>query len=453
MNHPPSPAPALWQQLQAAAAVVQAVTLGGHSLNDALAVLPAADRPGVQALAYHALRHWGQAQALQAKLVRRAPPAEVAALLGLALALACPAGDAPPPYSDFTLVDQTVEAAKRQRSTRGHAAFINGCLRSLLRQRQELLQAVQTQLPARFNHPLWWIRRLQKDHPRHWQALLQAARQSPPMTLRVNLRRQSRASYLQRLAQAGLPAQALGQPHEAGVLLARPVPVTQLPGFEQGCVSVQDAAAQRAAPLLLGAAASQTGQRLRVLDACAAPGGKTAHLLELRPDAQVLALDVDARRAARIQDNLTRLALHAQVQVADAARPDDWWDDQPFDAILLDAPCSASGISRRHPDARWLRRESDIAQLARMQTRLLEALWPLLAVGGRLLYATCSVFDAEGQAQITRFLQRRPQARPHAAPGYLLPDVGERGEDRPLAFPDPAAEDGFFYALLEKIAP
>ena len=151
--------------------------------------------------------------------------------------------------------------------------------------------------------------------------------------------------------------------------------------------------------------------RLRVLDACAAPGGKIAHLLELRPDAQVLALDVDARRVACIQDNLTRLALHAQVQVADAARPDDWWDGQPFDAILLDAPCSALGISRRHPDARWLRRESDIAQLARMQTRLLEALWPLLAVGGRLLYVTCSVFDAEGQAQITRFLQRRPQAR------------------------------------------
>ena len=169
---PPTSMPALWQQLQTAAAVVQAVTLGGHSLNDALAGLPAADRPGVQALAYHALRYWGQAQALQAKLVRRAPPAEVAALLGLALALACPAGDAPPPYSDFTLVDQAVEAAKRQRSTRGHAAFINGCLRSLLRQRQELLQVVQTQLPARFNHPLWWIRRLQKDHPRHWQALL-----------------------------------------------------------------------------------------------------------------------------------------------------------------------------------------------------------------------------------------------------------------------------------------
>jgi 16S rRNA (cytosine967-C5)-methyltransferase len=225
------------------------------------------------------------------------------------------------------------------------------------------------------------------------------------------------------------------------VVLDQPCAVTSLPGFAAGEASVQDAAAQRAAPLLLGGTPLREGAR--VLDACAAPGGKTAHLLERRPDLDVLALDSDAQRLARVQDTLNRLQLKARLVAADGRDTARWWDGQPFDAILLDAPCSASGIVRRHPDVRWLRRPDDIVALARLQDELLQALWPLVAPGGRLLYATCSLFKAEGSQRIDAFLQRQPAgtAQPDpAAPGHLLP----------LADNGAAPEDGFFYALLHK---
>jgi 16S rRNA (cytosine967-C5)-methyltransferase len=214
---------------------------------------------------------------------------------------------------------------------------------------------------------------------------------------------------------------------------------------------VQDAAAQRAAPLLLGLGTPHAlPAGARVLDACAAPGGKTAHLLELA-DLDVLALDADPARLARVRDTLSRLGLQARCAAADAGTPSAWWDGRPFDAILLDAPCSASGVVRRHPDVRWLRRASDIPALAAAQARLLDALWPLLRPGGRLLYCTCSVFKAEGQAQIDAFLQRttgaRAAARP-ASPGHLLP-LADNGSEEP-AHPARAAADGFFYALIEK---
>ncbi len=462
-----SPAPSslvpLWQQLQDAAAALLAVRQG-RSLTDWLAAVPVARRAGELALASLALRQWGRAQAVRRLLARRAPPPELDALLCCALALAC---CEPPPYAGFTLVDQAVEAARRQRHLRAQAGFLNACLRRFARERAALLAAVQGDAVARWNHPLWWVQRLRRDHPRHWQALLMQAQRLPPMTLRVNLQKHSRAAYVRQLAQAGLAARALGPGHAAGIVLARPVPVQALPGFAQGSVSVQDAAAQRAAPLLLDGLPAGA---LRVLDACAAPGGKTAHLLELRPDAEVLALDVDAARGERIRANLARLGLAADVRVADAARPAEWWDGQPFDAVLLDAPCSASGISRRHPDARWLRRESDIAQLAATQQRLLAALWPLLKPGGRLLYATCSVFRAEGQEQLDRFLAAHADAMALPAPGHVLPppefaapesaepaefaeESGkgrESGEDR--HDDDTATEDDFFYALLAKTA-
>jgi 16S rRNA (cytosine967-C5)-methyltransferase len=247
------------------------------------------------------------------------------------------------------------------------------------------------------------------------------------------------------------------------VLLERARPVLQLPGFAEGEVSVQDAAAQLAAPLLLGRrddGAPWLAPGARVLDACAAPGGKAAQLLELA-DIDLLALDADPLRLARVHDTLRRLGLAARLQVGDAGEPAPWWDGRPFAAILLDAPCSASGIVRRHPDVRWLRRPGDIAALARTQARLLDALWPLLAAGGRLLYCTCSVFKAEGQEQIDAFLQRRPDAlhvADPAAPGHLLPRPDNRphqgatdaGDGAGPASPERASMDGFFYALIEK---
>ncbi|MET0382462.1 MAG: 16S rRNA (cytosine(967)-C(5))-methyltransferase RsmB, partial [Burkholderiaceae bacterium] len=238
------------------------------------------------------------------------------------------------------------------------------------------------------------------------------------------------------------------------LVLDLPVPVDRLPGFSAGAVSVQDAAAQRAAPLLIGAGLPAGA---RVLDACAAPGGKTAHLLELA-DLDVLALDSDAARLARVVGTLDRLGLRAATRVGDGRRPAEWWDGRPFDAILLDAPCSASGIVRRHPDIRWLRRPQDIAALAGMQAELLDALWPTLKPGGRLLYATCSVFRAEGERQIDAFLQRRGAPHVHLddrAPGHLLPlpDNAGSGPEAPGSGFDAshgAVSDGFYYALLRK---
>jgi 16S rRNA (cytosine967-C5)-methyltransferase len=278
------------------------------------------------------------------------------------------------------------------------------------------------------------------------------------MTLRVNTRRVSVSDYLQQLASVGIEARAVALPGGAalqGIELAVPCPVQQLPGFDEGFVSVQDLAAQQAASLLLGDGGlrmtqeeRRAGSRARVLDACAAPGGKTAHLLELA-DLDLLALDADAARLSKVAETLQRLGLAAELRAADARVPEAWWDGRPFDAILLDAPCTASGIVRRHPDVRWLRREADIAALAAIQAGLLDALWPLLKPGGRLLYATCSVFRAEGSAQIDAFLQRTTDAVLRPSPGHLLhvadnPVTGARAA-QPVT-------DGFFYALLERRA-
>jgi len=436
----PSASPPLARLLGHTADAIQAVR-AGRSLTEVLANCPSEVRPGVQALSFHVLRHLGQAQAAREWLAPKPPPKAIDSLLVSALALLWPGGEAP--YPDHTLVDHAVTAARQRLPA--SAAFVNAVLRRFVREQSAVLKATQRTVAGRTNHPQWWVDRLQADWPEHWQALLAANDRRPPMTLRVNTRRGSVATYLARLSEAGLPGRAVGA---HGVLLDAPCPVSRLPGFADGDVSVQDAAAQRAAPLLLAGTPLAPGAR--VLDACAAPGGKTAHLLELA-DLDLLALDHDAARLMRVDETLQRLHLKARSKAGDASRPDTWWDGQPFDAILLDAPCTASGIVRRHPDIRWLRRSSDVPALAALQAKMLDALWPLLKPGGRLLYCTCSVFKAEGQAQIDAFLQRQTGARllpAPASPGHLLPLPDN---ETAVAGPDPAVTgDGFFYALLHK---
>jgi 16S rRNA (cytosine967-C5)-methyltransferase len=427
-------APSLAHLLNHCADIMQGV-LAGRSLSDLLPEVPTAARPGTQALAFDVLRRLGAAQSVRSQLAPKTPPREVDALLTSALALLWP--QARPPYPDHTLVDQAV-AAMRKRAPAA-AGFANAVLRRFVREREALVAAAEHSPLGAFSHPVWWIERIKRDWPAQWQGLLAQANERPPMTLRVNARRSDAAAYAQRLATRGLAAQVIGT---HALVMTEPRPVHELPGFADGEVSVQDAAAQRAAPLLLG---DGLAPGARVLDACAAPGGKTAHLLELA-DLEVLALDADAQRLQRVQDTLTRLKLTATLRAGDARRPDAWWDGSSFDAILLDAPCSAAGIVRRHPDIRWLRRPEDIAALARIQAELLDGLWPLLKPGGRLLYATCSIFRAEGQAQIDAFLQRVGPAAARldpASPGHLLPLPDNELAGLPSA-------DGFFYALLHK---
>jgi 16S rRNA (cytosine967-C5)-methyltransferase len=429
----------LWRQLSATATVVQAVR-DGASGTAAVERVSAELRPGVQALAFHVWRNLGRAEALRKILANRLPPPAADALLCVALALAW--NDEEAPYDMFTLVNQTVEAAKRSAETQPQANFLNACLRRFLRERDALVASTDTDPVAVWNHPSWWIKRLQKERPNEWRDILTTANRHAPMTLRVNVRKSHPRDYLTALWQAGIEVQSSS---DSGVVLERPVGVQHLPGFAQGLVSVQDSAAQMAAPLLLGGLAQ--GQNLRILDACAAPGGKTGHLLEIS-EGQVLALEIDAHRTARISQNLERLGLQAQVVTADASRPQDWWDGQLFDAILLDAPCTASGIVRRHPDVRWLRRESDIAQLAAVQKRMLQALWGVLRPGGRLLYCTCSLFLAEGDGQVQTFLTHNTDAVLLPSPGHLMPQNVAKAD----AVPDNGScdHDGFYYALLQK---
>jgi 16S rRNA (cytosine967-C5)-methyltransferase len=438
MNPNNEPVP-LWRQLSATAAVVQAVREGASG-TASMERVSADLRPGVQALAFHVWRNLGRAEALRRKLATRLPPPATDALLCVALALAW--SDADAPYDMFTLVNQTVEAAKRGASTQPQANFLNACLRRFLRERDALVAETDADPIAVWNHPGWWIKRLQKERPADWRDILIAANRHAPMALRINVRKTSLSDYLAALSQSGIAVQYA---EASSIVLERPVGVQQLPGFVQGLVSVQDSAAQMASTLLLQGMPHDP--RTRILDACAAPGGKTGHLLEIS-DGQVLSLEIDAGRTPRISQNLERLGLQAQVVTADATCPQDWWDGQLFDAILLDAPCTASGIVRRHPDVRWLRRESDIAQLASIQKRMLKALWPLVRPGGRLLYCTCSLFLAEGDGQVQTFLTHNTDAVLLPSPGHLMPQNVAKAD----AVPDNGLcdHDGFYYALLQK---
>ena len=434
-------APPLWQQLQACAQALQAV-LQGRNHSQALIHIDPRLRPAAQALLFAVLRQWGRTLAVKKRLVQRQPSAEANALLCIGLALVLQEDQAM--YPAHTLVSQLVEAAKRHPATKAQAAFINACVRRFLREREVLMAQTNSLPSAQWNAPEWWIQAIRLDHPEDWQTLLKASLQAAPMAVRVNTRLISRDALQSQWRAQGIDTEASG---EVGLLLHQARGVHSLPGFEEGWWSVQDLGAQLAAPTLLSGLQAAPGQRLRVLDACAAPGGKTAHLLEMA-DAEVLALDIDAARCHRIEENLQRLHLKAQVRTADAAQPSTWWDGQVFDAILLDAPCTASGIVRRHPDIPWLRRASDLAGLAKQQQALLQALWPLVKPGGRLLYCTCSLFKQEGQGQIDSFLVNNTQAR-------LLPSAGQL---KPASSANPAGvldnglrdHDGFFYALLER---
>ncbi len=423
--------PPLWQLLTHCADIVQSVE-SGRSLTDCLARCPAPLRPGVQALTFTVMRRLGMANATLSALVPKAPAPWVRGLLLSALSLCDEAS-----YSPHTLVNQAVQACKRKATSA--SGMVNAVLRRYLREQDALKASLQVQPTAAWNHPAWWIEQVQRDWPDQWQDILSASNHAAPLMLRVNRRRGTVPAYQQRLNELGIASSVVDQD---GLVLHQAIAVTRLPGFESGDVSVQDRHAQWAAPLLLGSGVPP-GSRIR--DACSAPGGKTAHLLECL-DADVLALDVDAERLLKVADTLQRVGLQATLKAADAATPETWWDGQAFDAILLDAPCSASGIVRRHPDVRWLRRPSDLPTLAHTQQHLLQTLWPLLKPGGALLYCTCSIFKIEGQQVIDAFLQRQADAHLLDSPGHLLPVV-----EYPLPTLGPSLSgDGFFYALLRK---
>jgi 16S rRNA (cytosine967-C5)-methyltransferase len=402
------------------AARIDTAVLAGQSLADGLlSRVDAAARPAVQDLVYGSLRAYGRGDFYLARLLEKPLYVdEVRALLLVALYRLETRPDAV-----HTVVDQAVSAAG-EIAGGNFRGLVNGVLRNFLRQQPALTAAFEADAGAAAMHPGWWLAQLQAAYPSDWPAIVAAGNAPPPMGLRVNSRRLSRDEYQALLAAEGIAATPVG---ECGLALDRPVSVDALPGFADGLVSVQDPGAQKAATLLAPAPGS------RVLDACAAPGGKTAHLLE-RGDLDLLALDLKPSRCRRIAETLDRLGLKAQIEAADCAKLTTWWDGRPFDAVLADVPCTASGVVRRNPDAKWLRREADITSFAAAQARILDALWQVLRPGGKLLYATCSVFPAENGEQIESFLERQPQAyRRHEE--QLLPT---------------AEHDGFFYCLLEK---
>ena len=437
----------------------------GRTLREGLEVerraLPAASTPSrhsdpqaaIHDLAARTLRRRGRADALLSLIGQRIPePPLLRELMVVSIALLVDAlsadGDDTPfdmriaglPYPPFTLVDQAVHACASQVDLARGKGFVNAVLRTLLRRlkdepadlRQRLSGDGATDL-TRYELPSWWVARLRDAYPDRWSSIVDRSLESPPLVVRVNRRRMSRDDYLDRVRSEGLTAQPLGRD---AVRFDRAMPVARLPGFTDGIVSVQDEAAQRAGWLL------DVSDGMRVLDACAAPGGKTGHLLELA-DIDLTALDSDPLRLQRIGDNLERLGLQAALVRGDATTPGQWWDGRRFDRILADVPCTASGILRRQPDTRWLRRESDIAALSRTAQQITATLWSLLEPGGRLLLVTCSVFPDESVRHAELFAARHADAAVLPAPGQLLPDRADG---------DAAAvdHDGLFFALFEK---
>lgn len=423
----------------AAECLVQ-VLVHGRSLADALPPrlekLPERERGLCQEICYGVARWYPRLEALAGLLLNKPMKQKDQDIHALILLGLYQLGWLSiPPHA---AVAETVAAAKR-RNKPWASGLVNALLRRYQREQDELEQQLADNDPAQTAHPAWLLKAIRKDWPEQWPTIIEANNQRPPMTLRVNLGHASREAYLSRLEEAGIGAVANTHVPSA-ITLEQAVAVDRLPGFANGDVSVQDAAAQLAASLL------QLAPGQRVLDACAAPGGKTGHILETAADLDVVALDQDARRLERVSENLHRLGKQAQLVAADAADTQAWWDGRPFDRILLDAPCSATGVIRRHPDIKILRRAQDIEQLVLTQRTLLDALWPLLKPGGILLYATCSTLKRENQLQVANFLANREDAEEiplHESWGIKIP-AGRQilaGQD---------GMDGFYYACLRK---
>jgi 16S rRNA (cytosine967-C5)-methyltransferase len=425
-------------EIQRLAAAVVGGVLAGRSLDAELPTawrahvsLTPSGRAAIQDLAYGTLRHLGRLDAvLDALLDKPLKDARLRPLLLVSLYQLDSTRAAP-----HAVVDHAVRSCRAIGLTSAQG-LTNAVLRNFLRRRPVLDARVQRIETARYSHPQWWIDKLRSQYPRHYERVLEAASHRPPLVLRVNRRRMGVAEYLALLTASGLAGEIRG---EFAVALDKPVPADRIPGLAQGLVSVQDAAAQLAAPWL------DLRDGMRVLDACAAPGGKTGHALELSAVA-LTALDRDAARLERVRANLERLGLSARLVCGDAAEPGAWWDGMPYERILADVPCSASGVARRHPDIKWLRREADISRFAEVQGRLLDALWQTLAGGGKLLYATCSVFREENDIQVARFLERHRDAARLTLPAVDNDNSAPAGQ----LLPD-QRHDGFFYALLQKI--
>lgn len=413
---------------QLAAANAVNLVLSGRNLGLALeqtwarsGSLTPQQRAASQDLTYGALRLYGRYEALLKSLLQKPLTDETVHAL-LLVALYQLEDDR---HSQFTVVDQAVNAAGQLKKSWAKG-LVNAVLRNFLRQKDTLINQLDSEV-AQYSYPQWWINKIRTQYPLEWESILTVGNIHPPMTLRVNRRKADTVSYLAELQSAGIAAQAIS---EEAIHLEHPTPVDRLPGFFEGEVSVQDFGAQHAAHLL------DLQDGMRVLDACCAPGGKTGHALELA-NIEMTAVDSDASRIQRTKSNLERLGLNANLLVGDAAQPETWWDKQPFDRIIADVPCSASGIVRRHVDIKWLRREADIVGFSQQQAAILRGLWPLLKNGGKLLYVTCSIFLEENQLQINRFLEEYPDARQcPSAISQLIPC---------------AQHDGFFYAILEKV--
>ncbi len=422
------------QNIQLAAAeVVRQVLANGRNLNQVLdealrskAAWTPAQRAALQDLSYGTLRFYGQLRAVLGLLLHKPLADERLRFLLLVALYQLQHGKS----AQHAVVDHAVRAAQTLNlRVRG---LVNAVLRNFLRNQAALLGQAARDAEGLYSYPQWWIDELRAQYGERGAAILEVGNLHPPMTLRVNRRRGTATDYLAQLMQNNLPARLI---EPDALQLEKPVSVDRLPGFYAGLVSVQDAGAQYAARLL------EAHDGMRVLDTCAAPGGKAAHILE-SATVQMVAVDKDEERLRRVAENLERLGLSAQLVHGDAARPEKWWDGRPFQRILADVPCSASGVVRRHPDIKWLRRSADIAGLAAQQLDILRALWRLLAQDGKLLYATCSVFRQENEGVIAAFLAQQPDARwlpialPESSEGQMLPN------DR---------HDGFFYALLQKI--
>ncbi|AYA42524.1 16S rRNA (cytosine(967)-C(5))-methyltransferase RsmB [Xenorhabdus nematophila] len=312
--------------------------------------------------------------------------------------------------------------------------LINGVLRQFQRQQQELVERSNKHINQHL-HPKWLQERIQKSYPQNWQTIIDANNQKPPMWLRVNQLHHTANEYLSLLENANIEAE-LDTKHPNAIRLLNPCPVHSLPGFNQGWVTIQDRSAQGCAELLTPC----NGEF--ILDLCAAPGGKTTHILEIAPKSKVLAIDIDEQRLKRVKENLQRLNLHAVVKTGDGRLPHEWAAGEQFDRILLDAPCSATGVIRRHPDIKWLRRNEDIDQLVTLQSEILDAIWPYLKKNGTLVYATCSILPQENSEQIKAFLKRHTDA--------VLSETGSLEKPGTQIIPEVEGGDGFFYARLIK---